>query len=601
MANNDKDSVRWEEKLRGVENWARWSNMTMLDLKEKGYWGIVTGTHMIRTTSATVASFDWDSAGAAKIIKGGLNDNLFKNVEGTDNSTDIWNKLKAVCTQVGQGVVYTELHSLLLHPSTSKAQGHNKPINLHFAEITGLINQIQTAVTSEWDVWDDITLVTLLEGLSEEYNSKKDHILNQDGITLKNTQLILSSEEVWIKVDHEVSLVPNPTLAVWGMGWGQRPRDCYNCGELGHLVRDCPKPHTEKPHMNESTKWCSTVSYNNKWNPKHQVQRMGEYNSEDSDTEPSTSDRGQLNMIVSARSNSYNWYIDSEASEHITNQQHLFLNLEPYNKKFETVSENMISAVGKGVVEIHTKTETVQIKDVTLIPQATTNLISLKQLQQSSISYHDEGTKMTLKKKDRTVVSAQWISNLYILNIINNTAMAVWGWPSFLCAPTKELQLWHHWLAHSEIVWVKHASWITTGMDITAQDNNETLQSDDESDNNNSNEDKTQILHTTHHRQCVSLVSPANRPESFNMNQCDPPHTSLNEFTLIFEDRMIHHHLKTVHMRGYWLMILQESHGFCSCKQKINTLIRWRSGCNRQRMKLVLKWHTYMLMGEESL
>ena len=140
MANNDKDSVWQEEKLREVENWVRWSNMTMLNLKEKGYWDIVTDTHMIEITSATITSFNWDSVGAAKIIKRGLNDNLFKNVKGTDNSTDIWNKLKAVCTQVEQRVIYAKLHSLLLHSSASKAQEHNKSINLHFAKIIDLIN-----------------------------------------------------------------------------------------------------------------------------------------------------------------------------------------------------------------------------------------------------------------------------------------------------------------------------------------------------------------------------------------------------------------------------------------------------------------------------
>ena len=82
------------------------------------------------------------------------------------------------------------------------------------------------------------------------------------------------------------------------------------------------------------------------------------------------------------------------------------------------------------------------------------------------------------------------------------------------------------------------------------------------------------FLHMTHHRQCVSLVSPASRPKSSIMSQCDPPHASLSEFTLTFGGRMIHHLLETVHMWGYWLMILQESHGFCSCEQKINTLIR---------------------------
>lgn len=63
------------------------------------------------------------------------------------------------------------------------------------------------------------------------------------------------------------------------------------------------------------------------------------------------------------------------------NQQHLFLNLKSYNKKFVTASENIISVIEKEVVEICKKTETVQINDVTLISQTTTNLISLRQLQ----------------------------------------------------------------------------------------------------------------------------------------------------------------------------------------------------------------------------
>ena len=67
----------------------------------------------------------------------------------------------------------------------------------------------------------------------------------------------------------------------------------------------------------------------------------------------------------------------------------------------------MISAVEKEVVEICIKTETVQIKDVALVLQATTNLILLRQLQQSSIIYYNEDIKMTLKKEGKTVVSAQ--------------------------------------------------------------------------------------------------------------------------------------------------------------------------------------------------
>ena len=71
------------------------------------------------------------------------------------------------------------------------------------------------------------------------------------------------------------------------------------------------------------------------------------------------------------------------------------------------MSENIVSAVEKGVVKIYIKTETVQIKDVILVSQATTNLILLRQLQQSSIIYYNKDIKITLKKEGRTVVSAQ--------------------------------------------------------------------------------------------------------------------------------------------------------------------------------------------------
>ena len=81
------------------------------------------------TDSAQIVTFRKESAGAARIIKGGLNDDLFKNVEDTNNPKEIWDKLKKACSQVGQEVIYAGLRSLLTHPSKSKTQGHEKSIN----------------------------------------------------------------------------------------------------------------------------------------------------------------------------------------------------------------------------------------------------------------------------------------------------------------------------------------------------------------------------------------------------------------------------------------------------------------------------------------
>ncbi len=72
---------------------------------------------------------------------------------------------------MGQGIAYVGLRSLRLHPSSAKALGHKKSINTRVAEVNSLIKKIRAAVPVGRDVWDDIVLITVLEGLPEEYDS----------------------------------------------------------------------------------------------------------------------------------------------------------------------------------------------------------------------------------------------------------------------------------------------------------------------------------------------------------------------------------------------------------------------------------------------
>ena len=49
-------------------------------------------------------------------------------------------------------------------------------------------------------------MITVLEELSEKYDSQKNYLLNQKKIIMINTQQILFSEEVQIKVNREVNV-----------------------------------------------------------------------------------------------------------------------------------------------------------------------------------------------------------------------------------------------------------------------------------------------------------------------------------------------------------------------------------------------------------
>jgi len=134
--------------------------------------------HTIEITLITIANYDQDAAETVKIIKSDLNNDLFKNVKNINKSSVIWKWLCMICTQIEQNVVYAELCFLLLYSFMIKVLNHEKFINAHFNEINNLIKKIKAVISVKQDVWNDIVLITILEELSEKYDSQKNYLLN---------------------------------------------------------------------------------------------------------------------------------------------------------------------------------------------------------------------------------------------------------------------------------------------------------------------------------------------------------------------------------------------------------------------------------------
>ena len=123
----------------------------------------------------------------------------------------------------------------------------------------------------------------------------------------------------------------------------------------------------------------------------------------------------------------------------------------------------MITLIECDDVTIHTKIENLLLRDVVLISECTSNLISLEQLQCSDIIYQDENSRMTLTKDEHTIVSAQWVENLFILNIVRESVIMIIQdlleqveQLKYLCSLIKKLQLWHCWLVYVDVVWIKY-------------------------------------------------------------------------------------------------------------------------------------------------
>lgn len=107
------------EKLKGFVNWPRWADLTRTMLEEKDVWDIVEeGPRRNICFDETIKGNQMAMAIAAniKIIKEGVSDDLYTNIIDKREPHEMWKKLQAVCSQVGQGVIYSILQELLTYP-----------------------------------------------------------------------------------------------------------------------------------------------------------------------------------------------------------------------------------------------------------------------------------------------------------------------------------------------------------------------------------------------------------------------------------------------------------------------------------------------------
>ena len=135
--------------LKEFDNWARWSSITKASMQEKGVWDL-TGNAV--ASQRTAAATEKAKESALKIILNIIDDDLFRTIEGIDDVEEIWNKLKATSSQVGQGVVYAMLNELFAYGAANKAKGYIKSVNIIFGDIGSLIKRLKAAVRENRDI-----------------------------------------------------------------------------------------------------------------------------------------------------------------------------------------------------------------------------------------------------------------------------------------------------------------------------------------------------------------------------------------------------------------------------------------------------------------
>lgn len=77
--------------------------------------------------------------------------------------------LKRICSEVGQGVMYLVLQKILNYSHIHKLKGYDKPEVEIFAEVCFFCKQQKAAITTNYDSFDIITIVIILDILHSDF------------------------------------------------------------------------------------------------------------------------------------------------------------------------------------------------------------------------------------------------------------------------------------------------------------------------------------------------------------------------------------------------------------------------------------------------
>lgn len=341
---------------------------------------------------------------AQQFIREGISDQITFNIMHLENPKEMWDKLKSICTKIGQEVVYSIFPELLHYPKINKPKGYEKPIMQIFAAVKYLCKHLRTTMTPGRNLWDTIAIVIALDSLHKDFDTITASLLETGNKTIDQIQSILQSKVTKNLSKRVTRGTGNQAMAFRDKEKPKRKANsddkCYNCHKFGHFGRDhalldrrlnrtttlTQQSWREESRREDSRRERSGIRSRTP-NRAHQAAKNNKSLKHDNDSNLESFPPGPVGNAFMVKEQGLQklgtnntWFLDSCASRHMCNDQTLSSDLKAKSIDFVTVAGQVIRTEEISTVTISLADGNIELHNVAGSPECDLNRISLGQL-----------------------------------------------------------------------------------------------------------------------------------------------------------------------------------------------------------------------------
>lgn len=104
-----------------------------------------------------------------KIIIEGVSSQIAFNIIDINDPKAMWDILKRICSEVGQGVIYLVPQEILNYSRIHKPKRYDKPVVKIFTEVRFLHKRLNAVMTIRHNLFDKITIVIIFNILYSNF------------------------------------------------------------------------------------------------------------------------------------------------------------------------------------------------------------------------------------------------------------------------------------------------------------------------------------------------------------------------------------------------------------------------------------------------